>query len=68
MRWAREMAVIFLRRESSIDAPGRPPPPRLRSLPIYVVHQRLGRTHPHQPYWPWSHLLHRSHDRWHVVV
>ena len=67
MRWAREMAVIFLRRESSIDAPGRPPP-CLRSLPIYVVHQRLGRTHPHQPYWPWSHLLHRSHDRWHVVV
>jgi len=32
MRWAREMAIKFLRREAPGDVPGRPPPSRLWTL------------------------------------
>jgi hypothetical protein len=40
----------------------------LPSMPIYVVHQRLCHTHPHQLHRLRSHLLHRNRDRWDVVV
>ena len=53
--------------ESSNDAPGRFPP-RLWTLPIHMVHQRLGHMHPHQSHRPRIHLLHRNSDRWDVIV
>ena len=68
MRRAQEMAVPLLRREPSVDAPGRPPAARLRSLSTHVVHQCLGRTHSDRPHWPRSHFLHRNRDRWDVIV
>ena len=46
MRWAQEVAVTLLRRESSGDAPGRPPPSRMRTLQTHVVHQCVRCTHP----------------------
>jgi len=68
MRWAQEVAITLLRRESPSDAPGCPPPSRLWSLSTHVVHQLLGRIHPHQPHRPRSCILHRNCNRWRVVV
>jgi hypothetical protein len=68
VRWAREMAITLLRRESSSDAPGCPPPPRLRTLPTHVIHKHLRCIHPHQPHRHRSCILPRSCDRWHVII
>ena len=62
MQWAREIAVTRPRRESSGDLPGHPP--RLWTLPTYVVRKLLRRVHPHQPQWP---QRRRNCDRWHVI-
>jgi len=62
------MAITLLRRESPGDAPGHPPPSRLRSLLIHVVHRLLGCIYPHQPHWPLSRIFHRNCDRWCVIV
>ena len=67
IRWAREMAITLLRRGSSDNAPGRPPP-HLRPLPTHVVHQPLGCIHSHQPHWPRSCILRRNCDRLHVII
>ena len=68
MRWAREMAITLLHRKSSDNAPGRPPPSRLWTVSIHVVHQHLRCIHPHHPHRPRSHLLHRNCDHWHVII
>jgi hypothetical protein len=57
MRWAREMAIALLRRESSDDAPGGAPPSRLWTLPTHVVDQHPRCKHPHQPHWPRSRVF-----------
>src|SRR6266705_1849104 len=62
------MAIALLRREPAGDAPGRPPPPRLRPLQTHVVHQHLSRVHPHRPHWVRGSILLRNRDRWHVIV
>ena len=49
VRWAREVAVTHLRRESLGDAPGRAFLSRLWSLPTHVVYQSLRRMDPRQP-------------------
>jgi len=68
MRWTQEMAVKFLHRESSGDAPGHPPPSRLRFLPTHVVHQLFGCIRPHQPHWPQSCILHRDCGHQDVII
>ena len=68
MRWAREMAITLLRRESPGDAPGRPFPSCMRTLPVHVVHKRLRRVRSHHPHWPRIRILRRNLDRWHIIV
>ena len=68
MRWAREMAITFLRREPPGNAPGFSPPSRLRTLPVHVVHQCLHRIHPHWSHEPRSCILHCDCDRWHIII
>ena len=68
VRWTREMATARFRREPSFDAPGRAPPPRLRTLPTHVVHQHLRRVHAHRPHWLRGSILRRNRDRWHDIL
>jgi hypothetical protein len=68
VRWAEEVAVTLLHRESPGDAPGGASPARLRSLSIHVVDQLLGCVHPHRSHWSWRHIFHRNRDRWGVIV
>ena len=68
MRWAREMAITLLRRESLGDAPSRLPPSCMRILPAHVVYKRLRRVRSHHPHWPRTQILRRNRHRWHVIV
>ena len=68
MRWAGEVAIPLLCRESHGDAPDRPPPPRLWTVLIHVVRKRLCRIHPDQPHRPQSSVLRQNCDRWDDIV
>ena len=62
VRRTEEMAVPPLRRESPGDAPGRAPPPGLRTVQTHVVHQHHYRRCSHHPHCPWSRLLPWYHN------
>ena len=67
-RWAREMAVTPLHRESSGDVPGFSPPSRLWTVLVHVVDQRVDCTHTHHPHRLRSHLLHCNRDHGDFIV
>ena len=68
MRWAGEVAIPLLCRESHGDAPDHPPPPRLWTVLIHVVHKCLCRIHPDQPHRPRSGVLCQNCDYWDDIV